>query len=801
MANRPEDSEYLESDPGARRLPVRVALALVMLWAWAGSFPVRADVLPRASYETRNRLSAARRAVEQEQYTAAVGLLSAVLGSEEADLFTAAPGRGGVERPVRAEAAALLASLPPEAVDHYETWAESRARQPLGEAVLERDRRALAQIAEQFPAATVGGEAALLLGCDALDRGRPWEALAWLGRLQRVPAVAKRFEPQRTLATAAAWVALGRSDRAADALKDLAAAGSNVRFRIGDEEFSCGDDPARVLAWLTGEGDSPIFAARKLGQSPAARKLGQSPAARKLGQSPAARKLGQSPCWPVFRGDAARNASTSWQGPVGTLQWRAETMEGTGLGEAFRTMESRARPSQGTLLPSAHPLVVGGLVLARTSDSLVALDLQGGRRVWEPASSNDPEPQQPQNPHFRHVLGSNREARVWQRSYLDAPYGQLASDGRRVFFIDGLDSAWPNRMGMVVAMGGLGGGAPEPPKPHNRLVALMFEHEGKMVWSVGGATGEDEPKLAGAFFLGPPLPYDETLYVLAEIDGEITLCALEAATGRWLWSRVVAVPQQNVLDDPERRLAGATPSMADGVLVCPTSAGAVVAVEPATRSLLWGYEYPPAESGDRTRRIQRLGVAALRAGVAVGPQGSCDASATLAAGHVVLAPVESDELLCLELESGELVWKRRLEDLLYVGCIHDATVLAVGAEGLSSWNLSSGKPAWQELSVALPDGARPSGRGVLRGRFYYLPTSNSEVLEIDLADGRIAARMKTASPPGNLVALPGLLISQSVHAVEAFGTSPVRAEEASPLLPDGAAGEANTKTRKGESTK
>jgi len=728
--------------PTSRRSPGRAALALVLLGAWAGSLPARAEVLPRASYDTRNRLSAARRAIEQARYTDAVRLLDGLLESEEADGFAGAGAQSGLQRPVRAEAGALLAALPPEALDHYETWAESRARQPLGEAAGRRDRRALARIAEQYPGAKVGGEAALLLGCDALDRGHPWEAVAWLRRLEGVPANARRFEPQRSLAMAAAWVALGRPDRAAGALGNLDSVGPQVRFRIGDEEFSCGDGPARVLDGLT-HSLAPAATARSA----------------------------TADRWPLFRGDAVRNPAAAWQGPVGTLLWRAETLESTGLAEAFRTLESRARPPQGALMPCAHPLVVGGLVLARTTDSLVALELQGGRRIWEPASSNDPPPTQPQHPHFRHVLGSNREARVWQRVFLDAPYGQLASDGRRVFFIDGLDSAWPSRVPMLVVAGGRGG-ARELPTPHNRLVAVFVEHQGKMAWSVGGLTGEDEPKLAGAFFLGPPLPHDGTLYVLAEIDGEITLCALEADTGRWLWSRVVAVPEQNVLDDPERRLAGATPSMADGVLVCPTSAGAVVAAEPATRSLLWGYEYPAADDADRKRRIQRLGVAALRAGVAVGPQGSCDASATLAGGHVVLAPVESDELLCLDLESGELVWKRQLEDLLYVGCIHEAVVLAVGAEGFSAWNLLSGKPAWGELSVALPDGARPSGRGVRGGRFYYLPTAASEVLEIDLADGRIVQRMKAPSPLGNLIALPGLLISQSAHAVEAFGVPP-----------------------------
>jgi len=756
-----------------RRRFGRAAVAVLLLGTWAGSLQVPAEVLPRAPYELRNRLSAARKAIERARYAEAVRALDALLGTEEADGFAGAAAQRGLHRPVRAKAAALLASLPAEALEHYETWVGSRARQLLREAAARRDRAALARIAGEYPGATAGGEAALLLGCDALDRGRPREALAWLGRLERVPAIARRFEPQRSLALAVAWLSLGRSDRAARVLGDLASAGSQVRFRIGDEEFSCSDDPERALAWL----------------------------AHSLAPVPAA-ETAKIEGWPVFRGDASRNAPSAWQGGIGPLLWRVDALENRELAEAFRSTESHSRAAQHTLLPSAHPLVVGSLVLSRTPERLVAIDLQSGRRIWEPPWDSDPQPAEPQHAHLRRLLGANREARVLQRSFLDAPYGQLASDGCRVYFIDGLSSTWPNRMSVMVALGGgRGRRASGAPKPHNRLVALVLKQEGKMAWSVGAASGEDEPKLAGAFFLGPPLPHHETLYVLAEVDGEITLCALEAATGRLLWSGVVAVPQQSVLDDPERRLAGATPSMADGVLICPTSAGAVVAVEPATRSLLWGYEYPAAHGGDRTRRIQRLGVAALRAGVAVGQPGSCDSSATLAGGHVVLAPVESDELLCLDLSTGELVWKRELDDLLYVGCVYGTTVLTVGAAGLSAWNLATGKPTWRELAVALPGDARAAGRGVRSGRFYYLPTTAPEVLEIDLADGRIVERLKTAAPLGNLVALPGLLISQSVRGVEAFGTPPVRAGGSSSPPPNNAAGEATTKTQEADNAK
>ena len=81
------------------------------------------------------------------------------------------------------------------------------------------------------------------------------------------------------------------------------------------------------------------------------------------------------------------------------------------------------------------------------------------------------------------------------------------------------------------------------------------------------------------------------LYELAEVSGEIRLLALEAATGKVLWSQQIALVEQDVLRDPARRWTAVSPSYADGILVCPTANGAIVAIELATRSLLWGYQY------------------------------------------------------------------------------------------------------------------------------------------------------------------------------------------------------------------
>ena len=67
---------------------------------------------------------------------------------------------------------------------------------------------------------------------------------------------------------------------------------------------------------------------------------------------------------------------------------------------------------------------------------------------------------------------------------------------------------------------------------------------------------------------------------------------LDANSGKLDWSQQLAVVEENLQIDPFRRLAGFTPSYADGVLVCPTGIGALVAVDIVNHTLLWGYQYP-----------------------------------------------------------------------------------------------------------------------------------------------------------------------------------------------------------------
>ena len=265
---------------------------------------------------------------------------------------------------------------------------------------------------------------------------------------------------------------------------------------------------------------------------------------------------------------------------------------------------------------------------------------------------------------------------------------------------------------------------------------------------------------------GAPLVADARLYALVEVKGDIVLCALELASGRLEWSQAIARPQETIFQDRVRRIAGATPSLADGVLVCPTSAGAVVAVDPATRSLLWGYQYPRVESLVRRRVGARLISTATNAGQR---PGWADATATLAEERAVLCPSDSEFLCCLDLVSGEEVWSCRCNDAVLVACVHEGKVVLAGRHEVTALRLADREPAWEPRSVRLPENASPSGRGLYCGRYYWLPTTARQLLQIDLDDGRIASIAKTEKALGNLVGLKDRVVSQSPQSVEAFG--------------------------------
>ncbi|MBI2478959.1 MAG: PQQ-binding-like beta-propeller repeat protein [Planctomycetia bacterium] len=702
----------------------------------------------------RQRLVRASQAIDERRFGDAVVELGVLLAEEETgddlgadvgqDFFYGSIDADVVRSSLKGEAQRLLGSLPESARELYELQFGADARELLDLAAASGDINQLAEVTRKYFHTEAGYEATLLLGRLQLDRGQPFAAAMCLQRLLEVPSAARRFEPELSLVSAACWARANRVEQARQALAGLHSQFPNFALQIGGERVADSSSDSPIEVWLTNQ-----LAGKSTGDVPGATN------------------------WLMFRGDAARNAASAGDVLLPSFRWRVPTAADPtdeSLIEEIRV----DKIEQGiAALPSVHPLAVGNVVLMRTPERLLAIDFETGKRVWEypwwSASYDDVSLTNRSNTGGEE-LAARREKR-FQRLWLDAPYGQLSSDGESVYMLDELHYATPMGGTFRPGIGGLRFRSQDSPRSNNQLVALDLGRQGSLRWMVGGETGLDEPKLAGAFFLGRPLPLSGHLYAMVELGEDVLLVVLDSATGKQEWSQQLGHVESSPIDeDILRRLAGATPSYSDGVLVCPTSAGSVVAIDIATRSLMWGYQYK------RVPRVSQLG---FNRSFAISPDQSeqrwMDASVTISDGAALVTPVDEEKIICLDLDmkQGQVRWELDrdgdLADALYIGCIHEGRALVVCKHKLVALHMEDGKPAWkQPVELQRGDLEMPSGRGFQSGDYYFLPTTTSALLKVSLATGEITSRTATPTPLGNLICYKDEVVTHSAGSVAAY---------------------------------
>jgi outer membrane protein assembly factor BamB len=709
------------------------------------------NVFVPADRAAQKKLLEARRLLDEGRFAEAVRNLGAIL--EEPEDFLVQPNKSSPGyQSLKAEARQLIGRLPKEGRNAYELEYGARARRMLDEALQSGNVSQLEEVWRRFVYTRSGDAAAFLLAENYFAHHQPLAAALILQRLLEAGSAAEEMEPNLSLTAAVCWLQAGMPERARQTLTSLRDRHPTLRVAVGGQEVPIFTDHAKAVEWLV------ALIGSQQALTPAA-----------------------ADGWLMFRGDAARNASAGGSAPLLNMRWRVpatdDPLAASTIAQYEKTYAEEARP----VLPALHPLAVGNVLLMRTLQNLWAIDIATGKRLWNVPENDAAELPAGTSPRDVQMRQNYLAAMISQRLWSDTIYGTLSSDGRSVFSVEDLEQeSTPGaaqvfrRVGgfgrrRLVLAAGVGIMSNNDSSSCNRLAAHEIR-SGKLLWQLGGPAGQYAPRQPDTFFLGPPLPLMGQLYVLAETGTVIRLLALDAATGNLLWSQQLASAEQHSLDESSRRSASVSPSYADGILVCPTAAGAVVGVDLATRSLLWGYCYNQSQPANRRNN----GFIFVGGGAVVADSSNTqwvDASATITAGRVLLTPLESDQLYCLSLIDGKLSWKCPRGNDLYVACADAEKVVLVGRGGVRARRLTDGKPVWDGRNVAFSENSYPSGRGFLSGSCYFVPLSNAEVVAVDLALGRIVqvSKCRQGTVPGNLICHQGKVISQGLEAVDAYG--------------------------------
>ncbi len=778
--------------------------------------------LPRADRLLVRTLAQAQEALHQARFAEAARLLGDILADPQDYAFQPDLGEP-LYRTVKSEASRLLAQMPPEGLQTYQSLYEARARKALQEAVAARDIQLVQAVAERFFFTRSGAEALYLVALAFWDRGQSVQAALAARRLGEHPE-AREFEPIRSLLEAIGWYRSGDLAAARSALASLTGQEQSMPVVLAGQQEKLFFRPSDGIAWL-GE---------KLGKVGVAEQpIGWHFVHANPGQNPSA-DLGMAYLKPVAHWTSCTEALLADLAQQLRRQWHEQL-----------------RPA----LVQLYPLVVGEKVVFYTSTRLRAVDLRTGQLAWEAPledplrlflqpyenrllpsqSASPPQPAKGESPPnkpgrilagllarqlgisnastlqppeldetnvsidtLREILADGLQERFWG----ETGFGLLSSDGQRIYGLEDTPFRFPVQFQRVVVTAD-GRRRPEPyqQKTYNLLVAYDLQ-TGKALWELGGPPDVGGTKLAGAFFLGPPVPVGGRLYAAALIDEQTQLLELAAETAQVLSQLPLSAkqteqaPQRGLLlamgipldrrgvADPPNCL----PAYADGILVCRTAENHYVAVDLMSRSIRWIYEASQEEE-DLAGPAGMFGLvpAALRRAYAAWKQQDdrwLESRIILGEGYVVLTPPASNKLICLRLSDGHRLWTAPRQDGLFVAAVADGKVVVVGRESLWALRLQDGQPAWADGPIALPAGALPSGRGYRNGRLYFLPLTTAEVAAFDLEAGRLVARSRSPQGiiPGNLVACNGVILSQDVDGLYRWEILDQRAKQTAARL-------------------
>ncbi len=456
--------------------------------------------------------------------------------------------------------------------------------------------------------------------------------------------------------------------------------------------------------------------------------------------------------------------------PALQSSWSRQTPPAADLAQSVIDTQRYFR-GQGVVSSLAmRPLVVGPVVLARTMEHLIALDVSTGEPIWkEPVPHPEyawiaERPFSLENAGFRNTLIG-----AWhRRTEADSVFGSLTTDGRIVIAVMEADRAgWdltpsaPTRIGVSNAQ------TPVGPR-WNRLSAYEIA-TGELRWQIGGKATGPADVYGGFRFLGAPLPMDDLLFGIArredvqklkaivQGEDELKLMAIDGQTGHLRWSVGLGVLPPHLADAIGRRRMACPVTLADGRLLCPTAGGALIAVDPVTRGLAWACRYPVKPHDPPTRPINGMGATPMAdAWWNEWREVTCVTTSRLA----VFASPESDELHAIDLGDGRPIWSIARGGALHLAGLFEDLAIVIEPMAVRAHDLQTGRVQWR------CETGEVSGRGTIVGTKLLQPRRAGGVAVVDLHDGsRRDSLVSTETVLGTLIPCADGWISQTDQAL------------------------------------
>lgn len=715
--------------PWVRRNAIPFAIVL-LIFNGAAALAQQESTLPTG--QGRDLAISYRKATEETDRKAAITALHSLLGKlVAADDIMLADADGSV-RSLKALCVEQLQKMSSADAGFYESQFGPEAKAKLEEARQTADIEALESVSRAFFFTTAGQQATRELALRALDRDQPLQAAMHLTRLRAEMRNPTDFTAALQLQLASAWARAGMDEEARRCVTELVQSGSK-RITVADGTLNL-TDSAAVSNWLTSS--TPKVADSE---------------------------------WPIFLGDTTRTRQSAPVIPEWVPRWRYNTLqtavidgdaEDSAVVAGFRAVarelrilsESRRAFSMGRV-PALNPLVVGDRVLFRSPLTMSAVrlraehGLKAGELEWETF-----EPDRHMWSAFRALRNGDRgevREQVESWAFVDATTGSLSSDGRFVYAVEETERT---AAGEAMARGGF---VTSGSRPHNFLRAYEVD-SGSVAWQIGGENGLPVAGIRNARFLGPPVPFGGDLLQLIATRDDIRLLQLHVENVSSFEPDVRVVWSQRLTrTDLDRGLAGGatlaglSPSLAGNLLICPTGAGEIVAVDPASRRLVWKTAYPTSQS-----------LAALGRG----RTDWTDGVIRVVGDHVICTPRGTSRIFCLDQQSGKLQWIRPRNEAQCVSIANDIVIVS-GPRLVAAYSVERGEPLWPDEFISLPN---PTGRPIVHDGFFSVPLAGGLITTIDIKSGRQLATVKTGVELGNLVAVGDAFVSQSPSELIVF---------------------------------